>query len=145
MLVGEGSRRSNLRVLYGILAQSALKDFESEQPQAEHRNAYLLNLIRLLEMYRYETLRQPSHRAVLDRRQSNRNEANREKLEAEAIEQALRTAHEAIYPNQSRAEVVERLKAIFYRVIRDQVGPESGEEIETAKRFLEALVAALRS
>ena len=68
MLIAENTRRSRLPVLYGILAKSALSQFDTQPPNVR-RSAYFQNLITLLEMYRYGTLRQPSHRAVLDRRE----------------------------------------------------------------------------
>lgn len=142
MLVGESSRRSSLRVLYGILAQSALQQFDAPE-QEERRVAYFHNLITLLEMYRYETLRQPSHRAVFDRRETPRSESKLEKLEADTVERALKTAHDAVYNGQTKEEMVEHLKLLFARVIRKDFDIDP-EQIQRAKRFLETFAKALR-
>ena len=144
MLIPEGNRRSNLRVLYGILAQSALQQIDAHEAHAERQAAYFQNLIRLLEMYRYGRLARPSPRAVLDRRQSDIRQLKRDRLDAEAVEAAIRTAHENAYPNVPKDEVVERLVTLFARLSRNELPGVPGDEINAAKRFLEELATALR-
>lgn len=142
MLIAENTRRSSARVLYGILAQSALSQFDAPQ-DALHRNAYFQNLLTLLEMYQYGTLYRPSHRAVLDRREVTKEEFQMEKSEAEKVEAAIRAAHQAAFQNLSREELVQHLRSVFIRVSEGQ--QITGEEIASAKNFLTVLRKSLRA
>jgi hypothetical protein len=145
VLVTEARRRSNPRVLYGILAESVLEQLaEKTMPEAERR-AYLQNLVRLLEMYRYNTLRRTSPRAVLDRRQTDIESLKRDRAENQAVESAIFTAHQQVYAHLDKHQLVEHLKALFGRLSRNELGAISPEEMLNVKRFLEALMQALRS
>jgi hypothetical protein len=133
-----------VRVLYGILAQSALQRIDGQEASAERQAAYFQNLIRLLKMYRYGRLARPSPRAVLDRRQPDIRQLKRDRLDAEAVEVAIRTAHENAYPNVPKDQVVEKLVAVFEQLGKNQHAGIQTDEIDAAKRFLEELAAALR-
>lgn len=143
MLIAENTRRSSARVLYGILAQSALSQFDARQGEALHRSAYFQNLLTLLEMYQYSTLCRPSHRAVLDRREVTKEEFELEKSEAEKVEAAIQSAHQEVFQDLSREELVDRLRSVFSRVAGgQQVSPE---EVASAKSFLTVLRRSLRA
>lgn len=142
MLIAENTRRSSARVLYGILAQSALSQFDAPQ-DALHRNAYFQNLLTLLEMYQYGTLCRPSHRAVLDRREVTREEFQMEKSEAAKVEAAIQAAHQAAFQDLSREQLVQHLRSVFMRVSEgQQVSPD---EVAPAKMFLTVLRRSLRA
>lgn len=143
MLVAESTRRSRLSVLYGILAQSALSQFDTNPPETR-RTAYFQNLIKLLEMYRYGTLRQPSHRAVLDRRETTKREFEQEKLEAEVVERALKAAHKVAYETMSKEQMVEHLKQLFLQITQEHF-TFAASDIRQAKLFLETFAKALRN
>jgi hypothetical protein len=144
MLVTESRRRSNPRVLYGILAQSALEQL-GERPAAEDiRRAYLQNVVRLLEMYRFETLRRTTPRAVLDRSQVSSNSLRREREENELVANALESAHQRVYPDLTRDELVLHLKGLFSQLYREELHNLTREEMRKARSFLESFAAALR-
>jgi hypothetical protein len=143
MLIAESTRRSRLSVLYGILAQSALSQFDANPPKTR-RSAYFQNLITLLEMYRYETLRQPSHRAVLDRRETTKREFQQENMEAEVVERALKAAHNAVYATMSKEQMVEHLKGLFLQITQKDFNL-AAKDIRHAKLFLETFAKALRN
>jgi hypothetical protein len=142
MLIAENTRRSSARVLYGILAQSALSQFDAPL-DTQHRSAYFQNLLKLLEMYQYGTLCRPSHRAVLDRHEVTKEEFQMERSEAERVEAAIQAAHNATFQNLSREELVQRLRNIFIRVSEGQ--PVAPEDVASAKNFLTILRKTLRA
>lgn len=142
MFVAESSRRSNLRVLYGILAQSALEQFNARTEET-HRDVYFQNFVRLLEMYRHKSLRRPSPRAVLDRRASSVQELRRKKKEADAIDDALEHARQTVYGELSREQLVDHLKTLFSDVMKDR--PVARGDVRLAKRFLEVFAESLRT
>ena len=147
MLVSENSRRSKVHVLYGILAKSALEQFDAEESALDpERSAYFQNLIRLLEMYRYESLQRPTPRAVLDRHQHQRLDSGRELQEATLVEAALKKAHTSVYPDYDKQELLEHLKGLFSRVLsRESNNAPSILEVRQAKKFLREFAAGLRS
>jgi hypothetical protein len=134
------SRRSNLRVLYGILAKSALENFDATEQS--NRRIYFLNLIRLLEMYRFDSLKRTSPRAVLDRRQTDVRVLRQERSDTSAVERALHSAHLAVFPDLSKDAFVARLKGLFNRVVNSD-SALSHAELRQAQRFLEELSKAL--
>jgi hypothetical protein len=142
MLVTDHSRRSNPRVLYGMLAESALEQLNVDSAETTERRAYFENLIRLLDMYRYDSLRRASHRAVLDRRKTDLKSLQREQSANVAVEKALDSAREAAFQGMDRAQVVDQLKAIFVGLMQDQ--PVDGDALTRAKTFLEVFAASLR-
>lgn len=143
MLIAESRRRSNPRVLYGILAESALEQFDDNSTDSENRRAYFQNLIRLLEMYRYNTLRRTAPRAVLDRRQTDLKALKRDRADNESVEQALSSAHRTVYANLEKDELLQHFKDLFGRISRQ--APVSAEELAKARQFLEVLAQALRA
>jgi hypothetical protein len=132
-------------VLYGILAESALEQINAAAPEDSSRRAYLQNLIRLLEMYRYNSLRRPSPRAVLDRRQTDLKSRERERLANEAVERALDAARTTIYDGFDKAQLAEHLKEIFVLMMRGEVAAIEQADLQRVKRFLETFGTALRS
>lgn len=145
MLVADNRRRSNPRVLYGILAESALEQLKSESPEEDQLRAYFKNLIRLLEMYRYGSLRRPSPRAILDRRQSDLKSREREQLANADVEQALDAARQTVYGDLDKAQTVDLLKSVFEHLIRDELAAVEADALSRATQFLEAFAAALRA
>jgi len=143
VLVAESSRRSNLRVLYGILAQSALEQFVEPRTHDVERTASFLNLIRLLDMYQYGSFQRTSPRAVLDRRQIDLKELKHTHTESLAIEAAMQAAHDAVYPTLSRAQLVESLKLLFSRVSKNEFHALSSGELKLAQKFLKEFTKAL--
>jgi hypothetical protein len=144
MLVAEDRRRSNPRVLYGILAESALEQINARAPEDSSRRAYLQNLIRLLEMYRYDSLRRPSPRAVLDRRHTDLRSRERERLANGAVERALDAARAATYEGFDKAQLAEHLKGIFVLLMKGESAAVPQADIQRAKNFLRAFGTALR-
>jgi hypothetical protein len=145
MLVADSRRRSDPRVLYGILAESALEQLQSKSPEETERRAYLQNLIRLLEMYQYNSLRRPAPRAVLDRRKADLKSRERELAANVEVEHALDAARQAVYEGFERAQMVEHLKFVFGRLMRNEAADIEQADLQRVKAFLEAFAESLRT
>src|SRR5580704_19237489 len=117
MLIGEESRQSNLRVMYGLLASTALAridDSKRKEPQGATRDVYFINLIRLLEMYRYGSFYSPPPYGVLETKplDSNQLTKNDSGQEAELVLRAIERAH-ALVSELSREQFVEQIETVF--------------------------------
>jgi hypothetical protein len=143
MLVSEDSRRSRPIVLYGILAKSALNQLERPNVDLD-QSAYFQNLVRLLDMYRNNALHKPAPKAILDRRPADPRRIRRGKAEADAVQAALATAHEAVYPGMRKEEVVTHLRAIFSKIAQREISQLSVQDVQQAKTFLMELSKALK-
>lgn len=144
MLVAEQSRRSRPTVLYGILAQSALSQLANTS-DAKSRFAYFQNLIRLLDLYRLNTLHRPAPKAVLDRRRTASNSIRREKTEADQVQSALSRAHNVAYHQLEKEELVDYLKVVFLKLSQGREAELAHEDLDSVKRFLSELARALKN
>jgi hypothetical protein len=148
MFVSEASRKSSPKVLYGILARSALDQLN--KLDAAHldgsvdETAYFQNLVRLLDLYRTDALHRPMPKAVLDRRPVDLRSLKQEKAEATAVEQALSRARASAFPNVQKDVVIERLRTIFVQICTEDAEQLSEAEIQSVKKFLKALVSELK-
>ena len=138
MLIDEREQRSDATVLYGILARAALERFDSPPGEGSERDVYFTNLIRLLEMYRYQTLKQIQMQGVLDVRPLGREMLGPEDDKTDLVEQALDSARLAIWPSESKEDVTTLLQSVLKK-LRD-LGAQSinePEKLATTRRFLE--------
>jgi hypothetical protein len=143
MLVSEDNRRSRPIILYGILAKSALNQLEHPGEDFD-QSAYFQNLVRLLDLYQSNALHKPAPKAILDRRPADLRGTRRGKAEAEAVQTALSSAHEAVYPGVAKENVVRHLRAIFLKIAQHQINEISPEDVRQAKSFLMELSKALK-
>jgi hypothetical protein len=144
MLISEESRRSRPLILYGILAKSALSQLEHSRTEID-RSPYFDNLIRLLELYSNDVLNRHTPRAVLDRQPSDLGAIRRDKSEADAVRQALDRAHNIVYPEMTKDEVVQYLKAAFSKISNRKISEIPSFDVEKLKKFLAELTAALKN
>jgi hypothetical protein len=145
MLVSESKRRSNPRVLYGILARSALERIADNTAHDKDAIAYFRNLARLLEMYRFNSLRRTAPRAVLERRKADVKSLLRDRAENEAVERALSIAHESVYAGVDREELVQHLKGLLDQVSINGVAQVSATDLEKMRHFLSQFATALKN
>jgi hypothetical protein len=143
MFVSENSRKSRPKVLYGILAKSALAQLDQHNDDVDEA-AYFQNLVRLLDLYGSNSLHRPTPKAVLDRRPIDVRSIQRNKADADAVENALSRAHTQVLPKLDKDEVVGRLRNIFLRICTQDSGRISAADLNLAKKFLKALVSELK-
>ena len=149
MLIGIEGRRSNLRVMYGILATSALARFDAARVhsgQQDMREVYFVNLIRLLEMYRYGTFYSPPPNGVLERKSLASNPLSHPDTgnESKFVLGAIERAHASV-SNLPREQFVESMEAVFDALHRRAVDSLDAASITEARNFLTAFIAELRN
>ena len=148
MLIGDEGRRSNLSVMYGILASSALAKLNSAQEgegRTSGRDVYFLNLIRLLEMYRYSTFYSPPPNGVLESRPLITNQLSQGNTgsESEMVLNAIQAAHASV-SDLPREQFVECLEVIFNALHLSAAASLDKDSVKKARDFLTCFVAELR-
>lgn len=147
MLIGDEGRQSNLRVMYGILASTALSRLDSaqegESAQSE-RDVYFVNLIRLLEMYRYGTFYSPPPNGVLETKPLASNQLSRSdtELESELVLRAIERAHASV-SDLPREQFVELMETVFSALHHAAASSVEVASVKTARDFLTRFVAEL--
>ena len=145
MSVTMTNRRSDPRVLCGILARAALDHFQVQQDQDDEdpREVYFTNLIRVLEMYRYGALRSYNPQGILSRGVHATVRLPKGTDPMKAVEAALVRAHDEVFPGQDRTVVVATLRSTLEH-IRDGHQPPP-QDLQTARAFLEAFTRHLQT
>lgn len=141
MLIAEREQRSDATVLYGILTRAALERFDSRPGEESGRDVYFTNLIRLLEMYRFQALKPIQTHGVLEVRALGPETLGPEDDKTDLVERALDSARLAVWPAESKEEVTTLLQSTL-KVLRDLGVDKAGEIVEqedlvTTRRFLE--------
>lgn len=147
MAIHSARRQSDPRIVCGILAREVLAswpDHQAGQPlESEDLKVYLTNLIRLLEMYRYDSFALRESPGVLVLR-SNRTAHARYAHRVERLElvkQAFDSATNDVFPDHDKAQVIAQVTNVLRAM-------HSGAEVDpnnkaNARRFLESLRAHL--
>jgi type II secretory pathway pseudopilin PulG len=148
MLIGDEGRRSNLRVMYGILASTALARLNSAQEgegRTSEREVYFLNLIRLLEMYRYGTFYSPPPNGVLESKPLTTNQLSQGNAgpESEMVLKAIQAAHASV-SDLPRDRFVDFLEVVFDALHRSAAASLDKDSVKKARDFLTCFVAELR-
>jgi hypothetical protein len=148
MLIGNEGRQSNLRVMYGMLASSALAKFDAQRPakgEIDVRDVYFINLIRMLEMYRYGRFYSPPPNGVLETAPLMENPLAQtdEESESQFVLAAIAKAHASV-SKLPREKFVESMEGVFQAVYRRDFQSLDAKRIFEAKAFLTHFVAELR-
>ena len=109
-------RRSNPRVMCSILAGAMLERFEKKKEPEEFRNVYFDNLIRLLEMYRYDALHSHNPLGVLERLDLPSVDFPSAESGIEVIDAVFHAAHSALYPSLDKEQLVKHLREILEQI-----------------------------
>lgn len=130
---------SDPRVVCGVLAREALKAFQHQAPPSDQSRHYVFftNLIRLLELYRYDLFSDFRPRGILVREHSDRPSGQAATAEnMNAVRDALQAAHRQVFGNQSIEEVVEFLQAVLAAVRDGDDRPPA--DVAKVREFIES-------
>ncbi len=133
MFIQSARRKSDPRAAAGILARAALKRFEIRDEPDRLRNVYFTNLIRLLEMYKYDALRERNPQGILERREITDIDLAIADSEPglEALDELLRAAHKKYYPKLDKKHLVDHLRTVLEQI--QHQGPRSINAVELEK------------
>jgi hypothetical protein len=145
MLVAESNQQGEMRVLYGILARAAMERFgKAPKEEAESRDIYFLGILRLLDMYRFDSIKGGAPVGILETPTFQPDYLASEQEDQNAIEDALAVTHAAMRPRQTdKNAFVEEIKTALEEVHRHP-SSASAKERAVAREFLGRLIEALK-
>jgi hypothetical protein len=133
MPVASRNKQAKPTVLYGLLARQALQSLE---PHREvERSAYLKNVIRLLERYRFDAFNDLEKRGILDRRSLNRYELKTRKIEFDKLNLALDSARTSVFAGCSKDRAASKLIGVLTKINTD-IDDVAKSELKTLRQFL---------
>lgn len=136
---------SDPKVVCGLLAREALKAFSGQVAYTDEapEYAFFTNLIRLLELYRYDLFAGLSPKGILVRqRAARRSTQNVADQNMSPVKTALELAHREIFGERPTEEVVEFLQRVLTAVRDGQ--PRSDDDVATVRRFIETFGSRLK-
>lgn len=137
---------SDPKVVCGLLAREALKALQGQpqQPNQAPQHVFFTNLIRLLEIYRYDLFTDLRPKGVLVRQRSERSATQSVTAEnMNAVRSALQAAHRQVFGQQSTEQVVEFLQGVLSAMKDGQ--HRSAEDLASVRSFIEAFSAHLKN
>ncbi|HZE44701.1 MAG TPA: hypothetical protein VE058_12985 [Steroidobacteraceae bacterium] len=145
MLVAESNQQGEMRVLYGILARAAMERFgKVPKEETESRDIYFLGILRLLDMYRFDSIKSGAPVGILETPTFHPDYLASEQEDQGAIENALASTHASMRPNQTdKNAFVEEVKAALENVHKRGAGASTSARA-IAKEFLEGLIQELK-
>jgi hypothetical protein len=146
MLVADTNQQGEMRVLYGILARAAMERFaNASKEEAESRDIYFRSILRLLDMYRFDSVRSGAPVGILETPTFHVDYLASEQDDQDAIERALEATHKSMRPDQpEKVAFVEEIKGAIESVYRRGANaPESARKV--AREFLQGLIEALKA
>ncbi len=139
MTIRSISSRGDPRVVCGLLAKEVLTTLEAQRLEAE--DEFLINLIRLLDMYRYGTFKTRHPRGVLDRRPIKKRNLLKRPDSMPRVQESLRAAHHAVFGVQKTEDEVSVLLTDILEKCRPNAPKEpTQEELISIRNFLEAFL-----
>jgi hypothetical protein len=142
MSIAERSRTSDLRVVYGLLATSALK--ELDQPRNSSRDVYLVNLIRLLDMYRHGKFSGRRPHGVLESKPLRQYSFVRQNRGEKDVRNALDQARTFACPGADTESFVAHTRETLLSLAQGDSTSVDTESIDILKRFITKLAEELR-
>ena len=136
MSVQSPNRSSNPRVMCGMLARATLERFEKKDEPERFRNVYFYNLIRLLEMYRYDALHEHNPYGVLERKELPSVNFPSLQPGLEVVDHAFQTAHHELYPSMGKDELVTYLRDTLEKIRAGDAGAVEMSEVAKLRNFL---------
>jgi hypothetical protein len=145
MLVAESNQQGEMRVLYGILARAAMERFgKVPKEDAESRDIYFLGILRLLDMYRFDSVKSGAPVGIFETPTFHTDYLASEQEDQGAIENALAATHASMRPGQTdKSAFVGEIKTALESVHRRGAGASTSARA-IAKEFLERLIQALK-
>lgn len=137
---------SDPKVVCGLLAREALKAFQDQpqQPDQAPQHVFFINLIRLLEIYRYDLFTDLRPKGVLVRQRPERSTAQSVAAEnMSAVRSALQAAHRQVFGQRSTEEVVEFIQGVLSAMKEGH--QRSAEDLAMVRSFIEAFSAHLKN
>ena len=134
--------RGDPRVVCGLLARDVLATLDAE-PDTKV-DSPLINFIRLLDTYRHDAFRLRRQRGVLARSDDARKRPLI-KNSMPKVREALVAAHEEVFGDALKLEVVEFLIRSLEPCFRDGRSQLTNEETDKTRRFIEALIRNLHT
>ena len=142
MSIYSARRESDSRVMSGILATAALERLGSPETDDRTKRAYLDSLMWLLDMYRFDAFSEPEPQGILERVPLSELSGFRPPDSGlQRVRDALKAAHQAVYPSLSKADVVEELKRALLGGLENQ--NIDVKRLEKAREFFSTFKEAL--
>ncbi|HEY1771911.1 MAG TPA: hypothetical protein VGH91_01815 [Gammaproteobacteria bacterium] len=138
MLTQPLSRKSDPRVLYGILAQEALNRLAHSEAPKDAWETYYASLLQLLDMYCYDSFEESQSSGVLAPQRSLLETLDNDTQELRQIALAMESAHHQAFPKETREQVVLLLRNVLKIVYSSQSQEElSLESVTSARKFFQ--------
>lgn len=136
MALHSTNKRSDPKVVSGLLANEVLHRLANNQP--EESRVFFDNFIRILEKYRYGSFIDLKPRGILDKRtdHKSRAESRNKNKSLDEIKNALNLAHQQVFNNKSKDEVVDYLKNVLKAVRDNQFDTVQIEDLDNTKDFI---------
>jgi len=141
MSIAQQSLGPDLRVVYGLLASSTLS--EMDQPANDAREVHLINLVRLLDMYRHGKLRARTPHGVLQSKPIDSNSVLRADRGVADVERALEVSRISVRPAAGKNEFVAELREILLQMANKNSASANDEKIMLVKAFITKLAQEL--
>lgn len=143
MPIAERSQASDLRVVYGLLANSALK--ELDHPATSTSEVYFVNLVRLLDMYKHGKFSGQRPHGVLESKPLRQYSlVNRDRGEQE-VRHALDAARLHADPASQTEQFVSGLREVLLSLARGNSKSVTEESISMLRKFVTKLAEELRT
>jgi hypothetical protein len=135
MLVHPESQQSDPRVMCGIMARAALERFNGVAEEQKVRDAYFFNLMRVLEMYRYDAFENHNVGGILERNEEIIIKKDDNMLNA--VVDALSSAHNSIYPQLNKEDFVEHFRSLLDQIRQKGIEEIDANELQNMRQFLQ--------
>jgi hypothetical protein len=141
MSIAQQSLGPDLRVVYGLLASSALR--EIDEPANDSREVHLINLVRLLDMYRHGKLTSRTPHGVLQSKPIENSKFPRVDRGVADVERALDIARLAVRPTIDKDVFVAEFRNILLHMAEKEQPFTNPETVELVKTFVAKLAEEL--
>jgi hypothetical protein len=142
MSIAEQKSVSDLRVVYGLLANSALK--EIDKPANDTREVYLINLVRMLDMYRTGKLTGRRPHGVLESKPVRTYTLKKKDNSIEQVQYALDIARDYASPGLDPENFFAKTRQTLLSLAqKNQEGNVTADSVEFVKRFVSKLAEIL--
>lgn len=146
MLISHSSRSSDPVVMSRIIARTMLQEMASS-PENSASRISVINMLRLLEMYQFDSFRSRQPLGILEHHRSNELSTSSGQSGFDRLRKALIAVHDGMLHGTERAEFSKRIGEALVKFIPPEQGQPVREpsqaDIELVTNFLEKLKVAL--
>lgn len=138
MLISHSSRASDPVVMSRLIAKTMLQEIK-ESPEQSVSRISVVNMLRLLEMYRYNSFRARQPLGILEHARVDDLSTS---IELDRLREAIASVHRQLLPNETEAAFSTKVGEVMVKLMPEDRSAKPAD-VSLVRKFLKGLTKAL--